>query len=69
MDEAMPLGANAEPEIVKEFLELAEKRAEALKSTAFQSRAFQAGWYFLLLCVVYFAFVGLPLWNGIVYSF
>lgn len=69
MDEAMPLGANADPEVVREFLEIAEKRAESLKSTVFQSRAFQIGWHLVLLCIVYFAFVGFPLWNGIVYSF
>jgi len=68
MQDTIPLGANADPELVKEFLELAQKRAKAFEASIHQRRAFQVFWYFLVSCIIYFGFIGLPLWDGIAYS-
>lgn len=68
MHDAIPLGASADPARVKEFLELAQKRAEAFKSNIHHSRAFQVFWFFALSCVIYFGFIGFPLWDGVAYS-
>lgn len=68
MGDTIPLGASVDPALVKEFLDLAEKRAEAFKSNVHRTRTFQVFWYLLVSCMIYFGFVGLPLWNGIVFS-
>jgi hypothetical protein len=68
MEDEMPLGVNADPEAVKEFLALAEKRAPSFKANAVHSTAFQIGWFVLILCIIYFGFIGFPLWDGIVLS-
>lgn len=67
-EESIPLGVNADPEVVKEFLDMAEARAEAFKSSVHRSRAFQVFWFLLVTCIIYFGFIGLPLWDGIAYS-
>lgn len=68
MDSVIPLGRTADPILVKEFLEIAEKRAEAFRSNVHRSRAFKVFWYFLVTCIIYFGFIGYPLWDGIAYS-
>lgn len=68
MNDVVPLGANADSALVKEFLDVAEERAKAFKANIHRSRAFQVFWYLLLSCVIYFGFVGYPLWDGIAYS-
>jgi hypothetical protein len=67
MNDVVPLGAHADPTLVKEFLDIAEERAKAFKANVHRSRAFQVFWYLLLSCVIYFGFVGYPLWYGIAY--
>lgn len=68
MNDVIPLGGNTDPELVKEFLEIAQKRTVAFKANVHKSRAFQVFWYFLVTCIIYFGFIGLPLWDGICYS-
>lgn len=68
MNDAVPLGANADPALVKEFLDIAEERAKAFEANVHRSRAFQVFWYFLISCIIYFGFAGYPLWDGIAYS-
>ena len=68
MNDAVPLGANADPALVKEFLDIAEKRAKAFKANVHRSRAFHVFWYLLVSCIIYFGFVGYSLWDGIAYS-
>lgn len=68
MNDVIPLGGNTDPELVKEFLEIAQRRTITFKANVHRSRAFQAFWYFLVTCIIYFGFIGLPLWDGICYS-
>jgi hypothetical protein len=68
MNDVIPLGGDADPQLVKEFLEIAEKRAVAFKANVHRSRAFQVSWYLAVTCIIYFGFIGLPLWDGICYS-
>lgn len=68
MNDVIPLGENVDPLLVKEFLQVAEKRAEAFKANVHRSRAFKVFWYLLVSCIIYFGFIGYPLWDGIAYS-
>jgi hypothetical protein len=68
MNDVVSLGANADPALVKEFLDIAEERANAFKANVHRSRAFQVFWHLLISCMIYFGLVGYPLWDGIAYS-
>lgn len=64
----MPLGENADPEAVKEFLELAAKREIVYKPTKRRAYGWKIFWFLLILCIIYFVFIGIPLWDGLVYK-
>ncbi len=53
---------------VEKFLALIEERQQRASRGVAAQTIFKVGWLLFVLAVVYFAFVGFPLWNGIVYS-
>jgi hypothetical protein len=68
MDQNIPIGRSGDPALVKQLLELAEKSSIEFRPNIYRSTVFQAAWFILIMCVIYFAFIGFPLWNGIVVS-
>lgn len=65
---AVPLGTSAGPEDIKMFLDLAEQRQKAFEINKYSSCAWQTFWFIAVLCIIYFGFVGFPIWDGICYS-
>lgn len=60
VDHYMPLGANADPEEVRAFLEEVKMETKSSKPK-WRAIIFQFGWYLMLLSVLYFVFAGCPL--------
>ncbi|KAF2825498.1 hypothetical protein CC86DRAFT_295068 [Ophiobolus disseminans] len=68
MQDAVPLGTNADPEVIAAFLKMAEDHQKTYADNKYHSTAWQLFWFITLLCITYFGFIGFPLWDGIPYA-
>lgn len=68
LDRYMPLGAKADPEEVRAFLEEV-KLEDKSRKPKWESVLSLIGWYLMLLSILYFVCAGYPLWPGVLYLY
>jgi hypothetical protein len=68
MDLELPFDKDIDAEEIEKFMNYIKERQNGRKRSTLCQRSFKIFWLTLVLLTVYFLFVGMPLWDGVVYK-